>query len=168
MQQTFITTVTGEDSPELLKSLAQRTRTFGGEWLSSKVIKTSGRFAALMKVSIPTSKEEELMSTLQTDYPDLMFSNSSLSPLDKENIQTVSLTIDSTDRPGLTKDICKIFEDMNIIIDSMEIHRFPVVLIGKTVYNAKLVISMSINMREATLEAMFSDLSENVRVTLDQ
>ena len=50
MRTNFITTVYGPDIPGIVKALAQTTRRQGGEWLTSKVIKLDGRFAAIMSV----------------------------------------------------------------------------------------------------------------------
>ena len=167
MNAVFIQTVIGENSADVIKTLAHATRQQGGEWLSAKVSKLDGRFAALMKISIDPDKEAGLKDALKAEFPDLDFTFSPASETAAVQTTATNLTVDCTDRPGMTRDLNKLIAELGIEVEYIETHRFPVSLMGKTVYSAKLTVIMPEGMTAEQLEEEFKVICEEVRVTFD-
>ena len=116
MKSNFITTVCGPDIPGIIKSLARVTRRSGGEWLTCKVIKLDGRFAAIMNVVIDENLEKAVQSTLEKNFPNLQFLYSPPSAVSRKSTKTINLVVDCIDRPGLTGDLSNILANL----DSLE------------------------------------------------
>lgn len=167
MATVFITTIVGEDKPNTIKDIAEITRSLGGEWTKSKVNKLDNRFAALMKVVINEGKEQELKEKLEAAYPELEFFHSPVTDLSEDEIQTVNLTVDCEDRPGLTHDITKVLSDLNLEARNMEFHRLPVTPVGGTVYNAKMTVRIPKNMDKESLAESIEAVSDCIRVNFD-
>ncbi len=167
MATVFITTIVGEDKPNTIKDIAEMTRSLGGEWSKSKVNKLDNQFAALMKVVIDEGSEQALKDKLQSAYPDLHFFHAPATDLTNGDVQTVSLTVDCEDRPGLTHDIVKVLSDLNLEAENMEFHRLPVTPVGGTVYTAKMTVRIPENMEKESLAESIESLSDCIRVHFD-
>lgn len=166
MKSIFISTITGPDSLGIIKSLAEATRGFGGEWLTSKVMKLDGQFTALMKVSIEASQEQQLKDGLSSKFPDLSFKHSEVRSPSQEPTKIINLEIDCIDRPGLTKDITNILSNLDLTVENMEFNRVHVSSIGEAVFSAKLALAVPENTSSETLAEEIESLSEDVRVNV--
>lgn len=166
MKSNFITTVCGPDIPGIIKSLAQVTRRHGGEWLTSKVIKLDGRFAAIMSVVIDENLEKVLQSTLETNFPNLQFLYSPPSTVSREATKTINLVIDCIDRPGLTGDLSNILANLDIGVENMECRRFIMDNVGDTVFSANLTLAVPEAVDSQILAGEIEALSEDVQVNV--
>ncbi|MEE4243562.1 MAG: ACT domain-containing protein [Desulfopila sp.] len=166
MNTTLITTVTGPDSLGIIKSLAEATRGLGGEWISSKVMKLDGRFAALMKVIIEESKEAQLREELDRQFPELDFSYAEPRDSGGVPLTIINLEIDCKDRPGLTKDINTILSNLDLTVENMEFNRMHVSSIGEAVFNAKLALAVPEGTSSESLADEIESLSDDVRVNV--
>lgn len=164
MATVFITTIVGKDKPYLIKSIAEITRTTGGEWTKSKVAKLDDQFAAMMKVVIDDSKEQELKDRLEKTFPELTFFHSPTKVYIGDEYETVTLVVDCEDRPGLTHDITKVLSDLNLEAEDMEFHRLPVTPVGGTVYTAKLTVKIPDSMEKSRLAESIESISDCTRV----
>ena len=166
MKNIFISTITGPDSPGIIKSLAEATRSVGGEWITSKVMKLDGQFAALMKVSIDAESENQLKEELANKFPELTIANAAPAPQSEKPLKIVNLEIDCIDRPGLTKDINDIVSSLDLVVENMEFSRVHVSTIGEAVFNAKLALAVP---EETDIEALAEEIesfSDDLRVNI--
>ncbi len=166
MKSVYITTVFGPDSPGLIKSLATVTRGLGGEWLTSKAMKIDGQFTAMMKVTIEKEIETKLKAELQENFKDLTFAYSEAETGKDKPLETINLSVDCKDRPGLTKDINGIISNQNLKVESMEFNRYEVTGLGEAVFSAKLAISVSEGTNKELVAEYFEALPDDVRVNI--
>lgn len=167
MATVFITTIVGKDKPNTIKDIAEITRSLGGEWSKSKVSKLDNQFAALMKVVIDEDNEQPLKDKLQSAYPDLHFFHTPADDISEGEIQTVTLTVDCEDRPGLTHDITKVLSDLSLEAENMEFHRLPVTPVGGTVYTAKMTVKIPESMTQENLAESIESVSDCIRVNFE-
>ena len=142
MKSNFITTIYGPVFPGIIKSLAEATRSLGGEWLTSKVIKLDGQFAAIMNVVVEEVLEKSLKSNLDQRFPTLHFSYAPASMPPRTATKTINLVVDCIDRPGLTGDLSNILANLDICVEDMECKRFAMDGIGDTVFSARLTLAV--------------------------
>ncbi|MEE4137731.1 MAG: ACT domain-containing protein [Desulforhopalus sp.] len=166
MRRNFVTTVYGPDFPGIIKAMAQATRSHGGEWLTSKVIKLDGQFAALMNVVVEAELEDGLKSALEKKFPTLHFVYSQPGSLFREGTKVISLLVDCIDRPGLTGDLSTILANLDIRVESLEAKRYAMDGIGDTVYSAKLTLIVPMAAQSEAIAGEIEALSEDVRVTV--
>jgi len=164
MRTNFITTVHGPDIPGIIKALAQTTRSQGGEWLTSKVIKLDGRFAAIMSVLIEEKTEMALKSTLEREYPSLQFVYAEAQATHQEVTKIINLVVDCIDRPGLTGDLSNILANLDIDVENMECKRFAMDGINDTVFSAQLTLAVPEGAESEIIAGEIEALSEDVRV----
>jgi len=166
MRRNFVTTVYGPDFPGIIKAMAQATRSHGGEWLTSKVIKLDGQFAALMNVVVEAELEDGLKSALEQKFPTLHFVYSQPGSQFREGTKVINLLVDCIDRPGLTGDLSTILANLDIRVESLEAKRYAMDGIGDTVYSAQLKLIVPMAAQSEAIAGEIEALSEDVRVTV--
>jgi len=167
VKNVFIMTIMGEDKPYIIQSLAETTRRMGGEWLKSKVMHLEGHFTALMKVVIDADKEQALKDKLESLHSELTFIHSPAPTEEKEEMELVNLVVDCNDRSGLTHDIVEVLAELNLEAESLEVRRFPVTLVGGTVYSASLSVRIPHTMMRAELAKSLEEISDCTRITFE-
>ncbi len=166
MKSNFITTVYGPVIPGIIKVLAQATRSLGGEWLTSRIIKLNGRFAAIMNVIVEEDQEAVLKSTLEQRFPNLSFVYSPADASSRVETKIITLVVDCIDRPGLTGDLSGILANLDIAIEDMECKRFVMDTIVDTVFSARLTLAVPLDSDSEIIAGEIETLSEDVRVTI--
>ena len=166
MKSNFITTVYGPVFPGIIKSLAEATRSLGGEWLTSKVIKLDGQFAAIMNVVVEDQLEKNLKSGLEQRFPGLNFVYKQASELPRPATKTINLVVDCIDRPGLTGDLSNILANLDICVEDMECKRFAMEGIGETVFSARLTLAVPEAAESEVIAGEIEAMSEDVRVNV--
>ena len=166
MKSVFITTITGPDSPGIIKSLAETTRGIGGEWETSKVMKLGGQFAALMKVLVAEESASALKEALEKQFPQLVFTHAEVATAEVQATKTINLEIDCKDRPGLTKDINNILANLDLVVENMEFNRVHVSSIGEAMFNARLALAVAESVNGEAVAEEIESLSDDVRVSV--
>lgn len=166
MKSNFITTVYGPVIPGIIKVLAQATRSLGGEWLTSKVIKLDGQFAAIMNVIVEQEQEKILKSGLEEKFPSFRFIYSVPKTASRGITKTINLVVDCIDRRGLTGDLSAILANLDIGVEDMECKRFSMDGIGDPVFSARLTLSVPVDADSEMIADEIETLSEDVRVNI--
>jgi len=164
MKNILLSTITGPDQPDILRSLAHETRECGGEWLIAKMIKLDGHFTALMRLTIDTSDEDALKEKLAATFSDLSITYHPITPENGEPHSIVTLEIDCLDRPGLTQDISSLFAQMGIKIAQMESTRHPLGTITSTVFSTRVSLSVPREMSGQMIVDKIEALGGNIDV----
>lgn len=167
MTSNFITTIYGADIPGVLRPLARITRRHGGAWLTSKVIRVDGQFAAIMSVAVDEDQEAVLKSALESEFPSLTFVYNQSGVVDQEPTKSVNLVVDCIDRPGLTGDLSNILFNLALEVESMVCRRFAMDGIGdETVFSAKLTLAVPEGWSSEDIAGEIEALSEDVQVNV--
>jgi len=166
MPSNFITTVFGPDIPGVIKSIADVTRGNGGSWLTSKVIRLDGQFAAIMNVVVAADREQALKDMLRERFPALQFVYSAAENSPTELKKTIKLVVDCIDRPGLTGDLTNILMNLGIGIEDMDCRRFAMEGINDTVFSARLTLAVPEDADSEVIAGEIEVLSEEVRVNV--
>jgi len=166
MKSIFISTVLGPDSPGIINSIARTTRGLGGEWATSKTVKLDGQFTAIMKVEIDQENENKLKKELEESYSELQFFYAPALTTEKKPPKIVNLEVKCKDRPGLTKQITGILQNLRVNVENMEFNRFHVLEMGGNVFSASLDVVLPENMTEKAVADEIESLSNDVRVRI--
>lgn len=166
MKKLFITTVIGPITPGVIKSLAEVTRSFAGEWLTSKVIKVDGHFSAMMKVTIAPEAEAELKAKFESEFTALRFFFDDVVTAAETVSTALHLTLDCGDRAGLTRDIVDVLSNLDLVIEHMEFNRVHVSTIGQTVFSSTLNLAVPEGISTESVVELLEGVSEDARVSI--
>ena len=167
MKCVFITTIVGDDRPDIIKALAKTTHDLGGEWIKSKVARLDGQFAAIMKVAIDEAQKAKLNETLTQEFADLTFTNAPAREVQSEHTNILDLVLDCDDRPGLTHEITRVLYDLNLRPENLEVSRVPIFQMGKTVYSAKMRVGLPDTLSKDALSAALKKVCDSCRINFD-
>ena len=157
----FLVTLTGPYQPGVMNRLAALTHQYQGKWLSNKMATLEGRFAAIIKIELPSANASVLRKAL-SDLPDIDATIHPQTSPDSAPRHPVELKIDARDQPGLVNEITKVISAQDICIERMSSHRISVPETGSTVFTAELSLTLPAHVDTkavaADLEALRPDL----------
>jgi len=165
MKSVFITTIVGEDRPDIINALAMTTRSQGGEWI--KMTRLDGQFAAIMKVSIDEDQKEKLNQALEQEFADISFSYAPVLEVQPENTNVFYLVLDCDDRPGLTREITRALYDLSLRPENLEVSRLPIFQMGKTVYSVKMRVSIPDSLSKEELSEALTKVCDSCRINFE-
>ena len=166
MTTSFIATVSGITSPNILIELAQTTREYKAHWQTSNVIKLDGQFSALLKITLDTENQKPLQHAFKQEFPELNFIYSPTQNVPNLNTKSVSLNIECNDRAGLTKDINTLLNNLQINIEHQVSYRIAVPSIGDTVYSAQFELRIPQTISTADIKQQLEGIKQNMRVEI--
>lgn len=123
MDTSFIITFIGDDRPGLVEELSSTISARGGNWLESRLTRLAGKFAGLIRVSLPAERGDELEQALRG------LSEKGLSvrvtparhdPQPSTGLRDIRLTIFGLDRPGIVREVAAALAAKNINIVELE------------------------------------------------
>jgi glycine cleavage system regulatory protein len=122
MASSYIVTFIGDDRPGLVEQLSRVIENNGGNWHESRLSQLGGKFAGLIRVSLPADQG----LTLETDLSALASSGLSVrvtpSGEKRPSVQgrNITLTVLGPDRPGIVREISRALAQREINV--LEMH----------------------------------------------
>ncbi len=160
MDTCFIITFISDDRPGLVEDLSSAISEQGGNWLESRLSQLAGKFAGLIRVSLPASQGDALELALKN----LSEKGLSVRVTAAEHTLTVGgdlhkikLAILGPDRPGIVREIATALAAHNLNVVELESDVSSAPMSAEPLFNARI---------EADIAAE-SDLDE-LRETLDE
>ena len=166
MKETFGMSVMGPNDAGAIRSIAEVTRQFGGEWTRSKIMRMEGQLAGLMKLVIDQEQVEQLKAELGSRFPEMQFTCSPISKRSSEESKILNLVVDCQDRPGLTKELSRVLESLDLVVENMECNRVHVSSIGQTAFTARVQVAVPESMSGEAVADEIEALAEDVRVSV--
>lgn len=163
MNTQFMATIAGNDRPNLLKTLAEKTHNLGGKWLDSKISRLEGQLVGIIKIDMP----EENMSALKADFnaiADFHVSTSAINLVTVTECEQVELRIEAKDKPGLISDITNLLDQKGVTIEHMENHRLSVAEVGAIVFYADLNLLVPVDLGTELLLDELKNINQDLRV----
>src|SRR4029077_7780859 len=121
MQRSLVMTVIGEDRPGLVESIASLVAGHGGNWLEIRMSRLGGQFAGIVRVEVPSEKEQALADALKNlaarglnvvVHPHVPRRTASDRPVSV-------LEIVGHDRPGIVQQISRALADFGVNVEDL-------------------------------------------------
>ena len=122
--QHLVITLLTDDKPGIVQQLAETIAQAGGNWLDSRMSQLAGKFAGILKISIPEDNVDALSQQLQSLsargievlIDNAVHDNHSVSG------RTLAFELIGADRVGIVSEIAHAFSEREISIDDLETH----------------------------------------------
>ncbi len=141
VQATFIVTFIGEDRPGLVETLSQTISDHGGNWLESRLSQLAGKFAGLIRVSLPEASSDALQSALKALDADGISVRVTPCTADTQasgHSRLVTLTVLGPDRPGIVREIAAALSGRKINVVDMESYVTPAPMSSELIFHARV------------------------------
>jgi len=167
---TYVMSVLCDDRPGQVERVATVIAESGGNWLESRMCRLGGRFAGILRVSIPDDKGTGLMRALnalessgisvvvQSDQPDAA-----------ENMQRlITVHLVGQDRPGIVRQISQAIARAHFNVEDMRTGCRSAPWSGETLFEADILLNGAdgdaIAQLQRELERIGGDLMVDIEV----
>jgi glycine cleavage system regulatory protein len=174
MRTALVLTVIADDRPGIVEQVADRILTTGANWEESRMARLAGKFAGLLRVSVPSDRADELVSslaalrddgltivverTVHQEHPGTAGTPGTLAPHSPQFL----LALVGNDRPGIIRDISRVLARSGVNIDELETGTSSAPMSGETLFRASARVrvpsSVSLDALRAELEALAGEL----------
>ena len=134
----LVLTVLGEDRPGLVEALAQVIAAHQGNWLESRMARLAGKFAGILRASVPEAHATALMHALQELTHAGLKVTIEQSSIDAsaQAYRWLTLALTGYDRPGIIRDISHALASRGINIDELHTEYTSAPMSGEMLFKA--------------------------------
>jgi glycine cleavage system regulatory protein len=164
----LVLTVLGEDRPGLVESLAHVIATHGGNWLESRMARLAGKFAGILRVSVPSVGVEALSTALQGLEAQGLRLLMEWSPSDEaaQNFRQLILDLIGNDRVGIIRDISQALARRGINIDELHTQYVSAPMTGEMLFKATAQLRVPSQVQLAELQEILERLAHDLVVDI--
>jgi glycine cleavage system regulatory protein len=153
----LVLTVLGEDRPGLVESVAHVIATHGGNWLESRMARLAGKFAGILRASVPSGNTAALTAALQgLEAQGLrLLIDWSASDEAAQTYRQLTLDLMGNDHRGIIRDVSHALAQRGINIDTLETAYLSAPMTGEMLFKATAQLRVP-------LQVMITDLQESL------
>lgn len=164
----LVLTVLGDDRPGLVESLASMVTAHGGNWLESRMAHLAGKFAGILRVSVPAPNAEALTTALQglAAHGLRVMVERSLADEPAQGYQWLRLNVVGHDHPGIVRDISQALAWRGINIDEFDTELTSAPMSGEILFQATAQLRVPLAVVVTELQEHLEQLAHNLMVDI--
>ena len=171
MERFLVLTVIGEDKPGLVESLAQTITGHDGNWLESRMVHLAGKFAGVLRVSVPPSRMDSLMRAFEGLAADGLKVACEPGAEARERFRLVRLELMGADHPGIVRDLSTALARRRVNVEDLHTGCVDAPMSGEKLFQAsarlQLPPELSVDDLRRELESVAQDLMVDVTLVDD-
>jgi glycine cleavage system regulatory protein len=171
----LVFTLIGPDRPGLVEAVAQVVADHGGNWLESRMVHLSGKFAGILRVEVPTELRRALSQALEglasnglRVVAEPVETAASATGGAAAGGQMMSLELIGLDRPGLVREISQLLAQHGINVEELITGRSSAPMSGEMLFRAearvKVPAGVDASGLRGRLQRLASDLTVEIRL----
>lgn len=164
----LVLTVLGEDRPGLVESLSQAIAAHDGNWLESRMSRLAGKFAGILRASVPESELESLTDTLRELESQGLRLLIEWSGNDEpaQAYQMLKLDLIGNDRVGIIHDISQALAAHDVNIDELDTDYLSAPMSGEMLFKAAALIRVPLEVAVADLQTHLEHIAHDLMVDI--
>ncbi len=163
----LVLTLIGKDKPGLVEQLAETIAIHSGNWLESSMSQLAGKFAGILRVSVPDEQADNLTAALGNLSSGLKLVIEKAEPESaSENQQTVTLNLVGNDRPGIIREISHVLAKLGVNVEDLETDCVPAPMTGDVLFKAQAQLKVPSETELATLQTALEKLADDLIVEI--
>ena len=166
----LVMTLIGSDHPGLVDALATTVVEHGGNWLESRMSRLAGKFAGILRVTVPEARAAALRDALgQLESHGLhVVIERTPGEADAPITRDLKLELVGRDHPGIVRGISHALAGRGVNIEELETGTASAAMSGETLFRAavRLGLPSSLDVEELrhTLEDVAGDLMVDIEL----
>ena len=174
MNKTLVLSLTADDKPGIVETIANTVNRHHGNWLESQLAQLAGKFAGVISVSIANENIEDLRKTLNTLEKQGIYIQ--VDQIDQSQDTQAEgalgqLLITGPDRVGIVKEVSKALADQSINVYSLNTWLSSMPYSGDPLFEAEASIlipeHVDTHAIQDKLDAIADNLGIDVSLNLD-
>lgn len=169
MRTSLVFTFIGDDKPGLVERISNTVAAHGGNWLDSRLAQLAGKFAGIIRVSVPSAKAESLASALRdlgSEGLNIVVEQTSTSGDDNRPLR-YTLSVVGLDRPGIVKEVSRALSTRNINVLEFDTHISSAPMTGEPLFNANALIAAPAGTDFGGLEEQLEAIANELTIEID-
>jgi glycine cleavage system regulatory protein len=166
----LVLTLIGEDKPGLVELLSQTVAAHEGNWLESRMSRLAGRFAGILRASVPESRAAELVEalmSLESRGLSIVVERSERSGPDAESDHArLPLELVGADRPGIIREIAQALAHRRINVDELHTECSSAPMSGEILFVAKASLRVPAGASMDELHDALEEIADDLMVEL--
>ncbi len=172
MTKYLVLTAIGDDKPGLVEQLANTVSRNSGNWLESSMSQLAGKFAGILRVSVPDDQVERLVTELESLADSLKLVIERVSEEVQGDIsQSLTLSLVGNDRPGIIREISAALAKHCVNVEELQTECTIAPMSGETLFNAeaclKIPLDLNLDDLQNELEQIADDLIVDIQFNRD-
>jgi glycine cleavage system regulatory protein len=168
----LVLTLIGEDKPGLVELLSQTVAAHDGNWLESRMSHMAGRFAGILRASVPEASAAALVDALTSlESRGLRVVVERSEHTDTEtDLRRIPLELVGADRPGIIREISHALATRNINVDELLTECSSAPMSGEILFVAKVSLRVPRGAPLDELQDVLEEIADDlmVEVTLGE
>lgn len=163
----LVLTLIGDDKPGLVEQLARTISEHSGNWEESSMSQLAGKFAGILRVSVPDKDADALVDALQNLGSGLkLVIEKAEAAATRETQRTVAMSLVGNDRAGIIREISHVFSRLGINVEDLETECVPAPMSGDILFKASASLKVPAEVELATLQSALEKLADDLIVDI--
>jgi glycine cleavage system regulatory protein len=169
VNQTLVLTVLSNDRPGIVKELSEVLSEYEGNWTDSRMIHLAGKFAGLLKASVPEDNADEFIADLHNLQDDGLEIAVELVTEEVAAVEykTLSLEVVGPDTPGIINSITRKLTQLHVNIQELESKQRPAPMSSELMFYANLTLSLPEGVTPEEVQEALEDMPNQLMVDLN-
>jgi glycine cleavage system regulatory protein len=143
MSVDLVLTFIGPDKTGLVEAIAKTVAQHDGNWLESRMTCLAGRFAGVLRVSVPAENAATLREALERFTDELVVVvQDAPTGLPPSSDTRMNLDVVGNDRSGIIRDISTVLAERGISVEEMETECRSAPMSGQAIFHAKALLAL--------------------------
>ena len=163
----LVLTAIGEDKPGLVEQLALVVSRNSGNWLESSMSQLAGKFAGILRVSVPDDQAEQLVQELESLSDRLKLVIERVSAQDQGDVsQVLTLSLVGNDRPGIIREISAALTRQRVNVEELNTVCTIAPMSGETLFNAEARLKVPADLNLDDLQSELEQIADDLIVDI--
>ncbi|TVO53971.1 glycine cleavage system protein R [Denitromonas halophila] len=166
----LVLTAIGDDRPGLVEALSTTINEAGGNWLESSMAQLAGKFAGILRVTVPEDAADGLIAALTGMTALKVTVTSATDTPAPETARRLHLTLVGQDRLGIVREVSQVLLRHAVNVEELSTLTSSAPMSGETMFHAKASLQGGQDLDAAALQSDLEALSNDliVDITLDE
>ncbi len=160
----LVLTVIGDDEPGLVEALARTITEHEGNWLESRMSHLAGKFAGILRVSVPSDKADGLCTALADLGSHGLRVRAEASTAADERTRPALLELTGADHPGIVRDISKALARHGVNVEELETRCEDAPMSGQALFRATARLHLPEDVTLEDLRRALEDVAQDLMV----
>lgn len=162
----LVLTVIGDDRPGLVGELSAAISQHQGSWLESSMSRLAGKFAGIVKVSVPATGSRPLQQALEGLSGLKVTLESSSSGNEPRHGRRLRLSLVGHDRIGIVKEVSQVLARHAVNVEELVTHTSSAPMSAETLFHAQAELLADSGLDARALTTELEDISNDLMVDI--
>lgn len=168
MQQHLVISLISDDKPGVVERLSAAIAENRGNWEESRMAHLAGKFAGILRVSVPKDSCQNLkkaLAALADEGFKLQIEETQTSTTGPQ--QTLKLKLVGSDRPGIVREIARALASRGINMEQLETGYSSTPWSGEPLFTAECIVSVAEELDLEELREALDDIADELGADID-